>query len=103
MVALGAFEAGEMIGVANYAPTNQPGYAEVAVVVAHGQHERGVGTALLRTLGGLARNAGQHHFVADVLAENRAMCEVISDADWPTTRHNDAGVLSMDIDLDNVG
>ncbi|OBC00361.1 acetyltransferase [Mycobacterium sp. 852013-50091_SCH5140682] len=102
MVALGAFEAGELIGVANYAQMDQPGYAEVAVVVAHDQHERGVGTALLRALGHLARNAGQHHFIADILAENRAMCRVISDAGWPTTRHNDAGVLSIDIDLDNL-
>lgn len=103
MVAIGAFEAGELIGVANYAQTNQPGYAEVAVVVAHDQHERGVGTELLRTLGDLARHAGQHHFIADILAENRAMCRVISDAGWPTTRHNEAGVLSIDVDLDDVG
>ena len=102
IVAIGAFEAGELIGVANYAQTDRPGYAEVAVVVAHDQHERGVGTALLRAVGCLARDAGQHHFVADVLAENRAMCRVLSDAGWPTTRHNDAGVLSIDIDLDNV-
>jgi RimJ/RimL family protein N-acetyltransferase len=102
MVALGAFEATELIGVANYAVTDQPGYAEIAAVVAHDQHDRGVGTALLRTLGHLARRAGQRHLVADVLAENHAMRRVISDAGWPTTQHHDAGVLSIDINLDNL-
>ena len=51
VVALGVFESGELIGVANYSELSQPGYAEIAVVVAHEQHERGVGTALLRALG----------------------------------------------------
>ena len=71
MVALGLFESGELIGVANYVELNQqPGHAEIAVLVAHEQHARGVGTALLRELGRIARDAGQHRFVADVLAEN---------------------------------
>ena len=69
VVALGAFETGKLIGVANYVEMkHQPGWAEIAAVVAHDQHERGVGTALLRELGHIARGAGQHHFVADVLA-----------------------------------
>ena len=47
IVALGAFESGELIGVANYAELSRPGECEIAVVVAHEQHERGVGTALV--------------------------------------------------------
>jgi RimJ/RimL family protein N-acetyltransferase len=102
IVALGAFEAGDLIGVANYAESNQPGLAEIAVVVAHEQHERGVGTALLAALGHLARDAGHHRFVADVLYENYAMRRMISDAGWPVTQHRDGSVLSIEVNLDTV-
>jgi hypothetical protein len=48
--ALGAFESGELIGVANYVVCHEDQTAEVALVVAHNDHLRGVGTALLRRL-----------------------------------------------------
>jgi RimJ/RimL family protein N-acetyltransferase len=102
IVALGAFEDGDLIGLANYAELPTPGAAEIAVVVAHEQHERGVGTALLRALGHIARSAGRHRFVADVLAENHAMRRVIADAGWPTTQHIDGSVLSVEVNLDNI-
>ena len=82
LFAIGAFEAGDLLGVANYAATQTPGCAEIAVVVSHGQHERGVGTVLLSTLGRTARANGLHRFVADVLAENISMLKVITDAGW---------------------
>jgi hypothetical protein len=72
------------------------------VVVAHEQHARGVGTVLLRELGNIAREAGQHRLVADVLAENSAMRRVIADAGWPTTQHRDGSVLSVEVDLDRT-
>lgn len=102
IVALGAFESGELIGVANYAELTRPGACEVAVVVAHEQHERGVGTALLKTLGHIAREAGQHRFVADVLFENFAMRRVLHDAGWPTSQHRDGSVLSFEVDIDVI-
>jgi RimJ/RimL family protein N-acetyltransferase len=102
IVALGVFEDGDLIGLANYAELPKPGDAEIAVVVAHEQHDRGVGTALLRALGHIARSAGRHRFVADVLAENHAMRRVITDAGWPTTQHIDGSVLSVEVDLDNI-
>lgn len=102
VVALGVFESGELIGVANYTELPQPGYAEIAVVVAHEQHERGVGTALLRALGAIARSGGQHHFVADILAGNHAIRRVIKDAGWPATLQRDGSVLSMDVNLDDI-
>jgi RimJ/RimL family protein N-acetyltransferase len=102
LFALGAFESGKLIGVANYVRCQPPGYAEVAVVVAHNEHLRGVGTALLRQLGHVARQNGLHHFMADVLAENNLMMRVISDAGWRSARHLDGSVLEIDIDLDTV-
>lgn len=100
--ALGAFDSETLIGVANYFTCQRPGYAEVAVVVAHDEHLRGVGTALLRQLGLAARQNGLHHFVADILAENHPMLRVMSDAGWQRTRHPDGSVLEVDIDLDTV-
>ena len=45
---LGAFDSEKLLGVANFVACKTPGDAEVAVVVAHNEHLRGVGTALLR-------------------------------------------------------
>lgn len=102
VVALGVFESGEMIGVANYTELAQPGDAEIAVVVAHEQHERGVGTLLLKALGAIAHQAGHRRFVADILADNHAMQRVISEAGWPVTQHRDRAVVSVEIDLDHA-
>lgn len=102
MVALGVFETGGLIGVANYVELSPPGCAEIAVEVAHEQHARGVGTELLRALGHIARSAGLHRFIADILFENYAMRRVISDAEWPVTQHLDGSVLSVEVDLDHV-
>ena len=96
---LGAFSSGELRGVANYVACQQPGYAEVAVVVAHAEHLRGVGTALLRRLGLIAKENGLHHLVAEVLFENHLMLRVLSDAGWPCTRHLEGSVLHIEIDL----
>jgi L-amino acid N-acyltransferase YncA len=103
IVALGAFDCGDLVGVANYAElAAKPGYAEIAVVVAHGQHARGVGTVLLQQLGRIARKCGQHVFVADVLVDNYPMRRVIIDAGWPATFHRDGPVLSVKVHLDDI-
>jgi len=99
VVALGAYDSGRLVGVANYSPSNQPGEAEIAVVVAHEQHDRGVGTALLGELVRIAQLNGQRHLVAEVLAENYAMCHVITDSHVPVTFHRDGSVFSVDVDL----
>ena len=91
-----------LIGLANYVELSRPGWAEIAVVVAHEQHARGVGTALLHALGRIARSAGQHRFIADVLFENYAMRQVIKDAGWPVTQHRDGPVVSIELDLDHI-
>ncbi len=103
VVALGVFEAESLIGVANYVELeHQADCAEIAVVVAHEQHARGVGTTLLRELGHIAHRAGHHRFVADVLADNYEMRQVIIDAGWPTTLHRDGSVLSVEVNLDDI-
>lgn len=97
---LGAFSAGKLLGVANYVACPDPGDAEVAVVVAHAEHLRGVGTALLHRLGKIAKANGFHRLVADVLWENHLMLQVLADAGWPCTRQLDGSVLNIEVDLD---
>jgi GNAT superfamily N-acetyltransferase len=99
---VGAFEDGMLLGLADYAVTAQPGSAEVSVVVAHEQHERGVGTALLRVLGLIAHANGIHHLVADVLAENYLMRKVVADVGWPCSCHREDFVMCYDVDLDRA-
>lgn len=106
VVAIGAFDHGELVGVANYAPPNETGHsgdAEIGVLVAHDQHDRGVGTALLRELVRLARRNGETRLVADVLSENDAMLRVLRDSPTPVTMHRDGPVVSVYVDLGPVG
>jgi RimJ/RimL family protein N-acetyltransferase len=98
--ALGAYEGDMLVGVANYNKTNRPGSAEASVVVAHDQHDRGVGTALLQVLAVVARRDGIHHLVADVLAENHSMQRVVADAGWACSHRQDGCIVCYDVDLD---
>ena len=101
--ALGAFAAGKLLGVANYFACTTPGDAEVAVVVAHGEHGRGVGTVLLRKLGRVAKAHGIQRFIAEVLTENHAMLRVLADAGWHCVWERDSSVSHVDVDLDEIG
>jgi GNAT superfamily N-acetyltransferase len=98
--ALGAFESGMLIGVANYTMCGKPATADVAVVIAHEDHLRGVGTALLCRLAQIARDNGIQHLVADVLTTNHLMFKVLHDAGLnPQHKSYDSGVVHLDIDL----
>lgn len=97
--ALGAFDHAALLGVANYIRCDDPGEAEIAVVVAHNEHLRGVGTALLRRLGQIAQDTGVHHLIADVLAENHLMLKMMSESGLSCTRHLDGSVMRVVIDL----
>jgi RimJ/RimL family protein N-acetyltransferase len=54
----------------------QPGQAEVAFAVDDAHQGKGIGTALMRHLGAIARSAGLKELVADVLPENAAMLNI---------------------------
>jgi RimJ/RimL family protein N-acetyltransferase len=97
--ALGAFDSGRLIGVANYVVADKPDVAEVAVAVAHREHLRGVATVLLHRLGIIALRNGIHTFTADVLPDNTAMLKLLSDAGWTYTTRLEESVLSIRIDL----
>jgi L-amino acid N-acyltransferase YncA len=91
------------VAIANYVATTPSGSAEVSVVVAHEQHDRGLGTTLLQILGMIAHDNGIHHLVADLLVENQSMRKVITGAGRPCTRRRDGYVMHVDVDLDEVG
>ena len=98
--ALGAFESGTLIGVANYVICGRPATAEIAVVVAHHDHLRGVGTVLLRRLAQIAHDNGIRHLIADVLTTNHLMFKLLHDAGLhPQHKSYDSGVVHLDIDL----
>jgi GNAT superfamily N-acetyltransferase len=100
MCALGAFDAGRLIGVAHYVLVPEdPKAAELAIVVAHEDHSRGVGTALLKQLARVARDHGIGRFVADVLGENHLMLMVVFDLGWRCEPAGYGSVRHLEIEL----
>jgi acyl-CoA synthetase (NDP forming)/GNAT superfamily N-acetyltransferase len=85
----------ELVGVASYEPTGQPGTAEVAFAVADSMHHRGVATLLLEHLVSLARARGVRVFIATTLLENTAMLHVFADAGLCVTRRLADGVVEL--------
>lgn len=97
--ALGAFDGDRLIGVANYTVSDDPTAADMAILVAHEDHLRGVGTALLRHLAQIARSHGIRRFLADVLGENYLMLKVLSDLGWTGKRVTHGPVRHLEIEL----
>ena len=54
----------------------QPGQAEVAFAIIDAYQGLGIGSALMRHLATLGREAGLHEFIAEVLSENAPMLKV---------------------------
>ena len=54
----------------------QPGKAEVAFAVVDQYQGQGIGAALMRHLAAIARNAGLHELIAEVLPDNAPMLKV---------------------------
>ena len=63
----------------------KPGQAEVAFAVVDQFQGQGIGSALLRHLSLLAREAGLQEFVAEVLPENAAMLKVFEKSEVEVT------------------
>ena len=97
--ALLGFLGEDLVGVASYEPTGQPGTAEVAFAVADRMHHRGVATLLLEHLVSLARANGVCTFTAATLPENTAMLRVFADAGLSATRRMDDGVVELTLPI----
>ncbi|HEX4657089.1 MAG TPA: GNAT family N-acetyltransferase [Streptosporangiaceae bacterium] len=98
-VALLAWLAGELIGVASYEGGGRPAAPEIAFAVADHAHHRGVATLLLEHLVSAARSRGVRTFTAEVLAENAAMLQVFVGAGLRARRRLVDDVTELSFDL----
>jgi acyl-CoA synthetase (NDP forming)/GNAT superfamily N-acetyltransferase len=99
-VSVGAFRGEDLIGVAHAVGIEaDPTTAEIAMAVAHPAQAHGVGTLLLEYLASRARDRGVRRFVADVLAENSRMWQVITDSGLPVRRRVGGGEVHIELDL----
>jgi len=73
----------------------QPGSAEVAFAVVDEFQGQGIGSALLRHLVVIARDAGLSELIAEVLAENAAMLRVFENSGLKVTTQRAAGAVHV--------
>lgn len=89
-----------VVAVARYdRSVTEPRTAEVAVVVADAWHRRGIATALLRALTGVATERGVEHFTATIAAENRAVATLVRSLPVDATWNWEGGQRHLDVDL----
>jgi len=93
---------GEVVGHGMCVPLD-PDRAEVAFEVADGHHREGIGTALLREIVARAERRGIRRLVAEVLAVNRDMHDMLRDAGLPLERRSADGVAHYEIGLPGDG
>jgi acyl-CoA synthetase (NDP forming)/GNAT superfamily N-acetyltransferase len=98
-VALLAWLAGELVGVASYETGGSSGTAEIAFAVADHARHRGVATLLLEHLVSAALSRGIRSFTAEVMAENSAMLKVFGAAGLRARRRQADGVTELVFDL----
>lgn len=77
----------------------QPGTAEVAFAVIDEFQGKGLGTALMRHLSAIARIAGLHSLVADVLWDNATMLKVFEHSGFPMTKSPETDSVHVKLDL----
>jgi acyl-CoA synthetase (NDP forming)/L-amino acid N-acyltransferase YncA len=92
-----AEHAGRLVAVASAEPAG-PEVAEVAFLVDDELHGVGLGSLLLEHLAAAGRTRGLRRFVAEVLAENRAMLGVFLDAGFTISRRFEAGCVKVAMD-----
>lgn len=100
VLTLGMFVGEGLIGVAHFEVRGGSETAEVAFVVEHARHARGVATLLLEHLVAAARQLGVRAFMAEVLAENSAMLQVFTHSGLRCDAHLDSGTYLVKLDLD---
>ncbi|MPY78827.1 MAG: GNAT family N-acetyltransferase [Actinophytocola sp.] len=99
-VAVAALLGNEIVAVGRYERLDGGPNAEVAFVVADAHQGRGFGSILLEHLAAAAAECGIERFVAEVLAENRAMVRVFAEAGYHVSKELDHGALHLEFDID---
>ena len=87
-----------IIGAARYIVVGQ-GKAEIALAVSDKYQGLGIGSALVRELACIARGAGLHELVAEVLIENVAMLKIFDRSGFEVTKEADMGNVRVTLHL----
>ena len=97
-------ESGRSVGVARYIrdPEHRES-AEIAVAVLESWQGRGVGKALMHGLADRAREEGITRFTALMLAQNRAMQQLLADLGPTRVLSTGAGAVERAVDLPREG
>ena len=77
----------------------QHGEAEIAFAVVDHYQGQGIGTALMRHLIAIARDAGLQKLTADILSDNASMLKVFENSGLPQNTTNAAGVVHITLRL----
>jgi RimJ/RimL family protein N-acetyltransferase len=77
----------------------QPGRAEIAFVVVDAYQGQGIGSALMRHLARLARDAGLKELIAEVLPENTAMLKVLGKFGFRSSSKREPQVMHLTMQL----
>jgi GNAT superfamily N-acetyltransferase len=94
--AIGAFDRSGLVASAHWFRSQHlPGRADIAIEVTDRYQRRGVGSRLLRLLGGRARNLGIMEFGATTLAENTGAIALLRATGWPLAATSDGPELSL--------
>ena len=88
-----------IVGGGRYVVT-EPGQAELAFVVIDAWQGRGIGSILMRHLIALAREAGLHELIAEVLPENESMLRVFGKAGFKPAKRRDLQSIHLALSLD---
>ena len=73
----------------------QPGQAEVAFAIVDAYQGLGIGSALMRHLATLGREAGLRELIAEVLAENVPMLNVFERSGLPISTRREGPVVHV--------
>jgi RimJ/RimL family protein N-acetyltransferase len=102
-VALLAFIAGRLAGVASYELIAPTGHAEIAFAVADDLHGHGIASLLLGHLVAVGRQNGVAVFDAETMPENYQMQHVLASAGLPAQRRFMDGEVDFSLSLAGVG
>jgi RimJ/RimL family protein N-acetyltransferase len=83
-----------IVGGGRYVVVN-PRQTEIAFAVVDAYQGKGIGAALLRHLGAIARRAGLQELIAEVLPDNRPMLKVFESSGFAMSTTREAGVVHV--------
>ncbi len=97
--ALVAESAGEILGIATYAPLRDRTRAEMAIAIGDRHQRRGIGTVLFERLSRDARRKGFRRLLAIVMASNGRILSLLRGLGFRITRRLDEGDVEVDVEL----